>query len=75
MIQYKDILCEIKNIIDTKYYCYKMKPERNINGPWEQNGYSDADYEEDNDTRKSMTGYIVLINGAVIACHLKSQKT
>ena len=43
-----------------------MKPCGNINGLWELRGYSDADYAGDNDTWKTMTGYIVLINGEAI---------
>ena len=49
-----------------------MKPDGNINGPWEIRGYSDADYAGDNDTKKSVTGYIVLINGSVTAWRLRS---
>ena len=52
-----------------------MKPDVNINEPWELRGYSDVGYAEDNNTRKSVTGYIVLINGAVIVWHLRNQKT
>ena len=52
-----------------------MKPDEYINGPCEICLYSDADYAGDNDTRKSMTGYIVIINGAVIAWNSRSQKT
>ena len=37
-------------------------------------GYSDADYAGDNNTQKSVTGYIVLINGEVIYWRLKSHK-
>ena len=44
-----------------------MKPDKKINKPWVLSGYSDADYAGDNDTRKSVTGYIVLINIAFIA--------
>ena len=66
MIHYKALLRAIKYTIDTKDYCCQMKPDGNINEPWELSGYSDADYTGDNDTRKSVTGYIVLINGAVI---------
>ena len=43
-----------------------MKPEGNLNVPWELCGYSDANYVGDNETRKIMTGYIILINGVVI---------
>ena len=51
-----------------------MKPGGNINEPWQQRDYSDTDYAGDNETPKIMTGYIVIINRAVIACHLQSQK-
>ena len=62
-INYKDIIREIKYIIDKKYYFYQTKPYGNINGPWELRSYSDADYAVDNVTRKIVTGYTVLING------------
>ena len=52
-----------------------MKPDGNINGPWELRVYSDVDYTGDNESRKSVIGYIFLINGAVIAWHSRSQKT
>ena len=52
-----------------------MKPARNINGPWELRGYSDVVYAGDNVTSKIITGYIVLINGAIITCHFQIQKT
>ena len=44
-----------------------MKPDQNINGPWELLGYSDVDYSVGNCTCKNLTGYTVLINGAVVA--------
>ena len=51
-----------------------MKPYRNINGQWEIHDYSDADYAGYNSTWKSATGYIVLIDGAVIDWRLQYQK-
>ena len=33
-----------------------MKPDGNINGPWEIRGYSDAQYSGYNDIRKSVIG-------------------
>ena len=75
MIHNKDIILVIKYIIDTKHYFYQMKPDVNINGPWKLRGYSDVDYAGDNDTRKSMTGYIFLINRAFIACISRIHKT
>ena len=42
---------------------------KNTKRTWEIRGYSDADYTGDNDTRKSVTGYIVLNNGTLIDWH------
>ena len=50
MSHYKYILLKIKYVIDTKDYCYQMKPEKYINLPWELCGYSYADYAGYNDT-------------------------
>ena len=57
----------MKSEADKKDNCQHMEPDRNINVPWELGGYSNADYIGDNDTCKSVTGYIFLINGAVIS--------
>ena len=56
MSHYKALIHGIKYKIDTKYYCYWMKPEENINVPQGICGYSDADYARDNDTQKIVTG-------------------
>ena len=52
-----------------------MKPDGNIDGPWELLGYSGADYTGDNYTQKIVTGYIFIINGAAIACCSPSQNS
>ena len=67
MIHNKDLLHAINYIINLKYYCYQMKPDVNLNEPWELCGYSDEDFSGNNDTRKSVTRCIVLTNGLVIA--------
>ena len=67
MSHYKVFLHAIKYTIDTKSYCYHMKPVRNINRLWELRDYSDRDFARDNNTRKGVIVYIVLINGAVVA--------
>ena len=74
MRHYKALILVTKYVIDTKHYFYQMKPDVNINGPWKIHGYSDVDYACGNYTRKSVTGYIVIINGALIAWILRSQK-
>ena len=75
MSHYKALLRTIKYSIYTKDYCYQIKPDGNINGPWELRGCSDANYAGDNDTQKIVIGYIVLINGAFIAWCSLSHKT
>ena len=75
MIHHKALLHVIKYVIDTKGYWYQIKPDGNINLPWGLCSYSDADYAGDNYTWKSVTGYIVLINGAVVSWRLQGKKT
>ena len=72
---YKDLLHAIKYVIYTIDYWYRMKPDENLNVQWELHGYSDADYSEDNDNHKRVKVYTVLLNGAVVAWSLLSQKT
>ena len=52
-----------------------MKTYGNLTVPWEIRGYSNAGYAGVNDTQKSVTGYIVLINGVVIAWRFQIQNT
>ena len=75
MRHYKDLLRAIKYVIDTKYYLFQMKLDRNLNGPWELRGYSDIDYARDNDIQKKVPGYIVLINRVVISWRSRIHKT
>ena len=51
-----------------------MKPDENINLPWELCGYIHSYYSGDNKTWKLTTGYIFLINGSVIDWCMLSQK-
>ena len=67
MSHYKSLLLTIKYSINTEYFFCQIKPYININVTWELHGYSYEDYAGDNYTRKIVTGYIVLINRALIA--------
>ena len=42
---------------------------------WEIKAYSDSDFAGDTDTRKSVSGYIIYLNGAAIAWRSKGQKS
>ena len=75
MSHYKYLLCKTKYTIDTTKYWYQIKPDRNLNVPWAIQIYSDSDYAGYNGTQKSVKGYIILINGVVIACCSQIQKT
>ena len=72
---YKAILNAINYLIDTKYYCYQIKLDKNINRPWEICGYSDGECARDEKTHKIVARFIVLINILVMSRHSRSQKT
>jgi hypothetical protein len=42
---------------------------------WNLTGYTDSDYANDLDTRKSTTGYIIQLNGSTISWNSKRQQT
>ena len=52
-----------------------MKSDGNLNGSWKLCGYSNVDYTGDNDSCKSVTGYIFLMNVFAIALKYKINKT
>ena len=60
----------IKYILTTKGLCLK---QTTINGPWKITGLCDSDYAGDNDTRKSVTGYVIYLNGLIICWKSKGQ--
>ena len=44
-----------------------------MEGPWKVTGLCDSDYAGDNDTRKSVTGYIIFLNGIILCWKSKGQ--
>ena len=73
MEKYKSLLRLIKFVIDTKNQTLKMKVQRR-DGIFNINGYSDADYAGDKDTRRSISGLIIYLCGIPIAWRSKGQK-
>ena len=60
----------IKYILTTKELHLKQKF---IKGPWKIIGLCDSDHAGDNDSRKSVTGYIIFLNGLIICWKSKGQ--
>lgn len=63
----------IKYAYDTRQVSLSLSPK--YEGTWKISGKSDSDYAGDKNTRQSVSGYVVYLNGALIAWKSKSQKT
>lgn len=61
-----------KYLKDTKDYglCYSQTPQNS-----EVTGFCDADYANDQDTRRSVTGYVFIKNGAAVTWSSQRQQT
>jgi hypothetical protein len=70
---YKLLLRVIKYTLDTKRTVLKLKPDKNKERILE--GYADSDHAGDCDNRRSVTGYIILYAGVLIAKKSRVQKT
>ena len=68
---YKQMLRLIRYRLTTKELYLK---QRMIKGPWKITGLCDSDYAGDNDSRKSVTGWVIFLNGLVICWKSKGQK-
>jgi hypothetical protein len=70
----KGLLRVIKYVSDTQDYKLVLKP-RVQDLKWELKGYSDSDFAGDADNRKSVSGFIIYLNGCPIAWRSKGQKS
>jgi hypothetical protein len=70
---YKAMLRVIKYVIDTEHYGLRIEPHGNQ--PVEIVAYSDSEYGGDRDTRVSVYGYKIYMNGALISWKSKSGKS
>jgi hypothetical protein len=72
----KALLRTIKYVLDTKNLYLHLKPTGiNVQSKWKITGVCDSDYAGDKDTRKSVSGYVVYVNDAIIAWKSKGQRT
>jgi hypothetical protein len=71
---YKEMLRLIKYALDTRDLGLKVEPTAtNLN--WELLVYTDSDWAGDKDDRKSVSGYMIFLNGVLICWRSKSQQT
>ena len=67
---YKQMLRMIKYMLTTKELYLRQVM---LNGPWKVTALCDFDYAGNNDTRKSVTGYIISLNGIILCWKSKGQ--
>ena len=65
----------IKYVIDTKDWRLRMATDKGTNNEWRIKAYSDSDYAGDRDTRRSVSGYIIMVNGCIVAWWSRGQKS
>ena len=64
----------VKYVLDTKEWRLQMETNKSDGDVWKIEAYSDSDYAGDRDTRRSVSGYIIKVNGCVISWRSRSQK-
>jgi hypothetical protein len=68
---YKEMLRIIKYVKDTPDIGLRMEPQ--ISDEWNVEVFTDSDWAGDKDSRKSVSGYIILLNNVPICWRSKSQ--
>jgi hypothetical protein len=68
----KDMYRVIKYVLETRERGLRLKPKKL--GKWVIEAYCDSDFAGDRDTRRSVTGYAIYLNGTLIAWKSRSQK-
>ncbi len=74
-VAYKELLRNIKFVLDTKYLGLKICPTEGHDLPWVLILFCNSDYAGDPDTRRSVSGYILFVKGVPVAWHSKAQKS
>ena len=66
----------IKYVLDTEDLGLKISPKiQDSRKPWDLVCYSDSDYAGDPDTRRSVSGYVLFVQGVPISWRSKANKT
>jgi hypothetical protein len=64
----------IKYVVDTKNKCLFLRPVNSKGRWWELEAYSDSDWAALENNRKSVTGFTVYVNGALVSWKSKQQE-
>ena len=73
---FNELLRVIKYVLDTENLGLKIEPNIQYSGkPWDLVCYSDSDYAGDPDTRRSVPGYVFMVQGMPISWRSKANKT
>ena len=65
----------IKFVIDTKAFGLKVDPNFNNDLEWDLKLYCDSDWAGDKENRKSVSGFVLFLCGALIMWRSKQQAT
>ena len=65
----------IKYVSDTRKKCLVLEPKQMYTDEWCITGKCDSDYAGDRDTRISVSGYLVYVNGALVTWKSRGQRT
>jgi Reverse transcriptase (RNA-dependent DNA polymerase) len=75
-VAYKEMLRIIKYVLDSKNRGLRVAPLLKAKTiEWELLVYSDSDWAGDKDDRKSISGYMIFLNGVLICWRSKSQQS
>ena len=72
---YKELLCVIRNVLDSKNLGFKIEPTGNSNKHWEIFRFSDSDYAGDWVSRQSISGFILYVLSVPVSWQSKLQKS
>ena len=73
MLGYLELLRVIKYVLDTEGYGLKLKPQKQEE-TWRLIAYTDSDWAGDQETRISVSGYVLYFASVAIAWRSKGQK-
>lgn len=74
-VAYKEMLCVIKHLLDTKNLGIQVALVALVDNEWLLVTFSDSDFGGDKETRASVAGFILYLMGVPISWQSKGQKS